>query len=66
MSSLLLNLSLTSLGKEKFKEIKYSVLNLLNLLMDHPNEDIKTYINGCLYSLFSVPEIRKLAQEMKF
>ncbi len=66
LTALLLNLSLRTIGKDKFEEIRYSVLDLLNNLMTHPNEDMKTYVNGTLYSIFTRTSIKKIAIEMGF
>lgn len=65
-TALLLNISLRSQGKEKFEEIKHSVLNLLGELLDHESSDLRSFVNGTLYSLFARPGIRSLAREMGF
>lgn len=66
ISALLLNLSLRTMGKEKFEEIKYSALTLLGDLLNHKNGDVKSFVNGTLYSLFFKCSIKKLALEMGF
>lgn len=65
-SALLLNLSLRTIGKNKFEENKYTALNLLFELMDSKNPDLQTYINGTLYSLFTRAPIQNLAKQMNF
>lgn len=65
-AALLLNLSLRSGGKDKFEEVKHSALTLLATLMKHDNPELKSFVNGTLYSLFTRPAIRKLALEMGF
>lgn len=65
-TALLLNLSLRTIGKNKFEEIKYTVLNLLRDFLVHENSDVRIYVTGTLYSLFSKIQIRKLAIEMDF
>lgn len=52
-TALLLNLSLRTIGKNKFEEIKYTVLNLLRDFLVHENSDVRIYVTGTLYSLFS-------------
>ena len=66
LTALLLNLSLRTIGKNKFEEIKYTALNLLYEFLDHSNLDVKIYVTGTLYSLFSKQNIKKLAVEMNF
>lgn len=66
LTALLLNLSLRTVGQNKYDEIKYTALNLYYELLSHPNEDIRVYVTGTLYSLFSMNSIKKLAIEMNF
>ena len=66
LTALLLNLSLRTIGKDKLEEIKFKALNLLLDLLEHPNVDLQSYVNGTLYSLFTRQSIKKLALEMGF
>ena len=66
LSALVLNLSLRTIGKDKFEEIKYSVMGFLSEFLQHDNIDIRTYVNGTMYSLFTRASIKKLAIEMGF
>lgn len=52
-TALLMNLSLRELGKEQCNEIKEDLLKVLMDLLYHENPQIRTFINGTLYSLFS-------------
>ena len=63
---MLLNLSLRTIGKKKFDEIKFTALDLLLQFIENDNQDLRTYVNGTLYSLFTYPSIQKLAREMNF
>ncbi len=66
LSALVLNLSLRTIGKDKFEEIKYSVMSFLSDFIQHENLDIRTYVNGTMYSLFTRSPIKILAMEMGF
>lgn len=66
LTALLLNLSLWTIGKNKFEEIKYTALNLFHEFLTHMNPDVWIYVTGTLYSLFSKQSIWKLAIEMNF
>lgn len=66
LSALILNLSLRTIGKNKFEEIRFSIMSFLRDYMHHPNQDIRTYVNGTMYSLFTRSSLRNLALEMGF
>ena len=61
LTALLLNLSLRTIGKDKFESVKHTALVILKDLMDHPNEDLRTYVNGTLYSILTWNAIKNLA-----
>ena len=48
-----MNLSLRSLGKTKCEDPKEEVLKVLNDLLEHDNLQVRTFVNGSLYSLLS-------------
>jgi hypothetical protein len=62
--AILMNLCLRSQGiKECTKDPSFS-LTILNLLMESENNQIKTYVNGLLYSLFGDKAMRIRAREV--
>lgn len=66
LAALILNLSLRTIGKNKFEEVRFSIMSFLRDYINHQNIDIRTYVNGTMYSLFSRPSLRALALEMGF
>jgi hypothetical protein len=59
-SALLMNLALRTEGKRKCVEL--DTLTVALNLMEHWNPQIRTHINGTLYSLLSVPSFRARAK----
>ncbi|XP_051550406.1 lisH domain-containing protein ARMC9 isoform X2 [Myxocyprinus asiaticus] len=62
--SLLMNLCLRTQGKKKCTEEAKQVLKVLTELLGHENHEIRYYVNGALYSILSMPEIREEAKQM--
>lgn len=62
VTALLMNLSLRTAGKKKFEELDIEILKVLNELLEHENNQVRTYVNGTLYSIL---ESKKLKQEAK-
>ncbi|XP_026053634.1 lisH domain-containing protein ARMC9 isoform X2 [Carassius auratus] len=62
--SLLMNLCLRTQGKKKCAEEAKHVLIVLTELLGHENHEIRYYVNGALYSILSMPEIREEAKQM--
>ncbi|XP_016111301.1 lisH domain-containing protein ARMC9-like [Sinocyclocheilus grahami] len=62
--SLLMNLCLRTQGKTKCAEEAKHVLKVLTELLGHENHEISYYVNGALYSILSMPEIREEAKQM--
>ncbi|KAI8907350.1 hypothetical protein EDD86DRAFT_227980 [Gorgonomyces haynaldii] len=58
-AALLMNLCLRSKGKQEACQNPPKILKTLNQLIEHDNSQVKTYVNGCLYSLFSDEYIRE-------
>lgn len=52
-TALLMNLSLRSAGKSYCEQSDQKVLNVLNDLLEHENMQVRTFVNGMLYSLLS-------------
>ncbi|KAI8814674.1 hypothetical protein BJ742DRAFT_887052 [Cladochytrium replicatum] len=63
-TALLMNLCLRTEGRRQCLTIKSRTLAILNELMEHESIQIKTYVNGALYSLFSEPVFREDAREL--
>ncbi len=61
-SAMLMNLSLRQLGKEQCNTIKESLIPVLISLLYHDNPQIRTFINGTLYTLFSHTPTRQYAK----
>jgi hypothetical protein len=59
-TALLMNLALRTSGKVKCEETE--CLELLNALMEHPNRQVRTHVNGTLYSLLSRKKIQEKAR----
>ncbi|XP_067254605.1 lisH domain-containing protein ARMC9 isoform X4 [Chanodichthys erythropterus] len=62
--SLLMNLCLRTQGKKKCAEEAKHALKVLTELLGHENHEIRYYVNGALYSILSMPEIREEAKQM--
>lgn len=60
-SAVLMNLALRTSGKRKCMEV--DILDVALNLMEHWNSQIRTNINGTLYSLLSVPSFRAKARD---
>ena len=61
-TALLMNLSLRSNGKDKCEDPEIGLLQVLNDLVEHEDLQVRTYVNGTLYSIFTR---RKLREEAK-
>ena len=63
-SALLMNLCLRTVGKQQASSNPEMIIKVLNELIDYDNIQVKTYVNGCLYSLFSDKGMRSHALSM--
>lgn len=61
-SALLMNLCLRTIGKQEACRNPELTIKILNELIDYDNIQVKTYVNGCLYSLFADYVMREHAQ----
>lgn len=59
-----MNLSLRTTGKNVCETL--DILPLLAILMEHENPNVRTYINGTLYSIFTRQPLKHKAREMGF
>mmetsp|Transcript_40225 Transcript_40225/g.79063 ORF Transcript_40225/g.79063 Transcript_40225/m.79063 type:complete len:779 (+) Transcript_40225:51-2387(+) len=63
-SALLMNLSLRSAGKVRCEEDADKILGVLMNLVEHSNPQVRTYVNGTLYSILSRPALRDAAKAL--
>ena len=63
-TALLMNLALRSAGKEKCTDEGLDILNVLSQLMEHESEQVRTYVNGTLYSILVKPTLKSRAAEI--
>ena len=63
-TALLMNLSLRSSGKDKCEDPDIELLKVLNELVEHENPQVRTYVNGTLYSIFTRKKLREQAKEL--
>lgn len=63
-TALLMNLSLRPAGKDKCEDPGVGLLNVLNELVEHENLQVRTYVNGTLYSIFTRKRLREEAKEL--
>ncbi len=63
-TALLMNLSLRAAGKDKCEDPDIQLLNVLNDLVEHENLQVRTYVNGTLYSIFTRKKLREEAKAL--
>ena len=63
-SALLMNLSLRSAGKNKCEDPSLDIVRVLSQFLDHENIQMRTYINGTLYSILSRRYFKEKAYEI--
>ena len=63
-TALLMNLSLRAAGKDKCEDPQVELLKVLNDLVEHDNLQVRTYVNGTLYSIFTRRKLREEAKEL--
>jgi hypothetical protein len=63
-TALLMNLSLRTAGKSKCAESELDILNVLSQLMEHESMQVRTYINGTLYSILVKASLKSRAEEI--
>lgn len=63
-TALLMNLSLRSSGKDKCESEEIQLLKVLNSLVEHENLQVRTYVNGTLYSIFTRARLREQAKQL--
>jgi len=60
-TALLMNLSLRSAGKKRCEESEVEILEILADLLEHENMQVRSFVNGTLYSLLSSPSFKEQA-----
>lgn len=63
-TALLMNLSLRDAGKDKCEEPDIQLLSVLNNLVEHENLQVRTYVNGTLYSIFTRKKLKEEARKL--
>jgi hypothetical protein len=63
-TALLMNLSLRAAGKDKCEDPEIDLLTVLNELVEHENLQVRTYVNGTLYSIFTRKKLREKAKPL--
>ena len=63
-TALLMNLSLRTAGKAKCEERDLDILSVLSQLTESDSLQVRTYVNGTLYSIFTRKKLREEAKEL--
>ena len=63
-TALLMNLSLRAAGKDKCEDPEIDLLTVLNEFVEHENLQVRTYVNGTLYSIFTRKKLREKAKPL--
>lgn len=60
-TALLMNLSLRNRGKDECEKLTQSVniLKVLSDMMEHENLQVRTHVNGTLYSILTRPNLKQ-------
>ncbi|CAK69018.1 unnamed protein product (macronuclear) [Paramecium tetraurelia] len=64
ITALIMNLSLSSRGRDALSMNKKLAFEVLFELIEYPNDQIRIFINGTLYSMFSNIELRDYANQL--
>jgi hypothetical protein len=64
-TALLMNLTLRSQGKRKCEELCQDVLKVLNEHLENENNQVRTYVNGTLYSVLESKRLREEAKALE-
>ena len=63
-TAMLMNLTLRSKGKVKCEEIDLNIIKILSELMQNDNLQVRSYINGTLYSILTRTKLQQRAKEI--
>ena len=58
-TALLMNLSLRTLGKDNIERSAQDVLPVLHQLLEHADPQVRTYVNGTLYSILTRRQLKE-------
>ena len=58
-TALLMNLSLRTLGKDNIEQGAQDVLPVLHQLLEHADPQVRTYVNGTLYSILTRRQLKE-------
>lgn len=63
---MLMNLSLRNRGKDECEKLTQSVniLKVLSDMMEHENLQVRTHVNGTLYSILTRPNLKQQANAL--
>ncbi|CAD8153513.1 unnamed protein product [Paramecium pentaurelia] len=64
ITALIMNLSLSPRGRDSLSINKELAFEVLFELIEYPNDQIRTFINGTFYSMFSRRDLRKYAYQL--
>ncbi|CAD8158225.1 unnamed protein product [Paramecium octaurelia] len=64
ITALIMNLSLSSRGRDSLSINKELAFEVLFELIEYPNDQIRTFTNGTFYSMFSRRDLREYAYEL--
>ena len=64
LTALLMNLSLRRSGKMKCEDRQMDILQVLNMYIEHENIQVRTHINGTLYSILTRNALKERAKEL--
>ena len=65
-TALLMNLSLRGKGKDECEQLapEISIIKVLNDMMEHENFQVRTHVNGTLYSILERQSLKQQANEI--
>lgn len=59
-----MNLSLRTAGKDKIEKSQLDIIAILNNLLEHENTQVRTYVNGTLYSILTRKKLKEHALQL--
>ncbi|CAG9330157.1 unnamed protein product [Blepharisma stoltei] len=63
-TALLMNLSLRTAGKNNIEKSQLDIIAILNNLLEHENTQVRTYVNGTLYSILTRKKLKEHALQL--
>ena len=65
-TALLMNLCLRREGREACEALKMDIFDVLENMLHFESNQVRTFVNGILFSLLTSPKLKKRAQESNF